>query len=347
MVNEQLKYHITNNEGNIISNNIDSDFISSIAPPLNRIETTLCPDSGKSIRHGLFEFDFGSVYLLSYDENISNRIFKRYFEICLIFIPILLKSEQEFKKRESQNFRRLRHNLVTHNTNILQELENTFYSAGEVKGAQNQKKFIKDTFKESPDAVALSLLKVFKSANLMKTDFDVYDMVNSNIPYVEFDKHPIHRILVSVIRPFWLDLLEKEVNINIRECTSYVYIDYKSISVVFTYLFDNLVKYIAVKSDLNISFKDETEKMIITIEMTSLKITEKDKKHIFDENYSGEYASKIGKAGDGIGMFMVKKLVELNKGTVEIRTNVYSPKNVLLMGIPFERNQIVISLNKN
>jgi len=342
----EVGYFITNNEGTVIAKNIENDFLAKINMPDEKIEISSCPIKGKKIRHGLFKYPIASIYLVSYNEEITNKIFKRYFETCLFFIPNLAESEKAFKQRESQNFRRLRHNLITHNTNILQELENTFYTDGALKGAQAQIKYIKETLLSSPDKVAVSILKIIKSANLMKTDFDVYDMVSSNNPYIELDKHQIYKVLVSVLRPFWLDLLEKGITINIGECSEYVNMDYKSMSVVFTHLFDNMVKYICPNSDFSLSFNSTLNSVSVVLEMTSLKISTSDLDRIFEENYSGEYAKKYGKSGDGIGMFMVKKLVELNKGNIRIQANTNPSKRIDNMGIPFERNKICIELKK-
>lgn len=343
----EIGYLIKNNEGEILAFNLSESFISKVSMPKNRVEITKCPISKKDIRHGLFEYPIASIYLVSYNKDITNKIFKRYFETCLFFIEHLGESEKEFKQKESQNFRRLRHNLITHNTNILQELENTFYTAGTLKGAHNQIKFVKEALSKQPDQVALSILKIIKSANLMRTDFDVYDMLSSENPYIEFDKHQIHKVLISVLRPFWVDLLEKGIIINIQDCNEFVNIDYKSISVVFTHLFDNLVKYISPNSHLNISFANESFSVIVMLEMTSMKIFKAEKEKIFEENFSGENARKSDKAGDGIGMYMVKRLVELNKGSVRIEVNVNNAKATETNGIPYERNRISIILENS
>ena len=342
----ELKYYITTLNGNVIASNITEEFLKATTFPNDKIELSTCPITRYPIRHGYFTYQIASVYLVSYDKDITNKIFKRYFDACLFFIPNLTEAEKEFKKKESQNFRRLRHNLITHNTSILQDIENTFYTDGTLKGAQKQINFIKDIIQKSPEQVALTILKIIKSANLMKTDFDVFDMVNSDNPYIELDRHNIHKVLVSVLKPFWIDLFEKGVIIQVDDCSEYVNIDYKSISVVFTHLFDNAVKYVAPNTIFNIKFASSRETVSIILEMTSLKITKNDLARIYEENFSGDLAQKIGKSGDGIGMFMVKKLIELNKGKIEVKPNVNSESNLTAMGVPFERNQFIVELKK-
>jgi len=55
--------------------------------------------------------------------------------------------------------------------------------------------------------------------------------------------------------------------------------------------------------------------------MTSLKIDNSEKIKIFDEGYSGKFAKKHEKDGNGIGLSRVKKIIELNKGEFTIDTS--------------------------
>src|SRR5271163_982410 len=92
----------------------------------------------------------------------------------------------------------------------------------------------------------------------------------------------------------------------------------KSMSVVFSHMFDNTTKYIAPRTKLHIGFKSSAQTLDIIFEMTSLKIKPDEIDRIFEETESGEYAKKIGKSGNGIGMHVAKRLLDLNKGAIEI-----------------------------
>lgn len=338
-----IKYIIRKKpENKIVAQNLSDEYLHQITIPFNKTEIAICPISGKKMRHGSKEFIHSSIYLVSYDNTITNKIFNRYFDACSFFMEHLINSYDEINKKESRDFRRLRHNLITYNTNIVQELEKTFYTDGAIKGASNQIKYVKEVMLQEPDEVALSILKIYKSSNLMKSDFAVFDILNTENPFLDFDSHQIHKVTLSVIRPFWLDLLEKEINIQISEFVGSVTIDYKSISVVYTHLFDNIVKYIMPKSDLSIRFQNNGPKTWVIIEMTSMKITERDKLKIFDEGYSGEIAKESSNSGDGIGMFIAKRLMTLNKGIIRIKTDINPMRKKLINNIPYETNQVIL-----
>lgn len=339
-------YYITS-ENKIVASNLPKDYFVDFNLIRNKITQGTCPITGKKMRHGNMIFDQACIYIATSDETITNRILKRYFTACNFFIPKFVEGEKIIKEKETQNFRRLKHNLITHNTNILQELEKAFPVELLPKGKYNQVNYIKEILQKKSEEVAVSILRVIKSANFMKSDFDVYDMLNSTNPYLEFDNHNIHKVILLIINPFWLDLIEKEIIIDIAECMDLVRIDYKSISVVFSHLFDNLTKYILPDSILKISFNTLPNSILVNLEMTSLKITDEDMKYLYEENYSGEYAKKLGKSGDGIGMSVVKKLLELNQGKIDVLRGIDPSQSVNKMGILFERNKFVITLNKS
>ena len=180
----------------------------------------------------------------------------------------------------------------------------------------------------------------------MKAEFDVYEMLKTENPYLDFSKHQIHKVLILTLNPFWLDLLELNASINIEPYHGTVTIDYKSISVVLSHIFDNIAKYIMPYSELNISFSDIQEKVIIIIEMNSLKVESSELKELFSENYSGNWARKLDLDGDGIGMYIVKKLTEMNNGKVRFEINIDKLSPIILDKIPYERNRFIIELLK-
>ena len=342
----EIYYEITSNKKNLFSN-LPDGYTNRQLVEKNKINQLICSKTNKNIRHGLFEVEDMEIYIVSYEKNVTNKILKKYFESCMFFIDDFIRMRNNLKEKDNQNFRRLKHNLITHNTNIIQELEKTFPLNEIPKGGHKQVSYIKDILNKNPDNSAFSILKVIKSSNLMKSDFDVYDMLNTKKPYVEFDNHNIHKIIILILNPFWLDLIEKDINIEISDSNAMVSIDYKSISVVFSHLFDNLSKYIAPDTKLKIDFKEEIYYVHIYLEMTSIKITDADMINIFKENLSGEYASKLGKSGDGIGMSIVKRLLDINRGEIIIHRNIESKSSYSIMSIPFERNRIEIKLIKS
>lgn len=338
-------FEIKNKEGQLITSNLPENYLFNKDTIKNKIITDKCPISNKNIRHGYFETKNGLIYISSYNVP-TNKILKKYFEACDFFIPTLEQSVSIQKAKTKSNFRRFKHNLVSHHTIMLQEMERAFPIDNSEKGIHNQIDFVMSIIKENPKDSALAILKVIKSVNLMKAEFDVYDMLSLERPNLEFYTHNPHKLVLLVLNPFWLEFIEKGVRIDVKECDGEICVDYKSVSVVFSHIFENASKYIARDSYFKISFVNQAEFIDIHFDMTSLKIKPEEKEKIFNEDYSGEFSKSTTLAGNGIGLSIVKKLVEYNNGSVKIDIDTDTNQKIKIMNIPFERNRFIISLPK-
>lgn len=330
-------FEIKDEDGKILFSNLPERYSYNEIELLNRIRTGTCPVSRRQLRHGVVRTNAIQIYIASFSV-LTNKMLKPYFEAIEFFLPNLNSITASSKENVKQDFRRFKHNLITQHTLMLQELEKSFSLDANEKGINNQIEFIQKLLVDNPRQSAISILKLIKNVNLMKAEFDVYDMLSIKNPRLEFFTHNPHKLTLLVLNPFWLELIEKGIRINISECKAEVYIDYKSISVALSHIFENTSKYICRNTTLNISYSEISGFVVINFEMISLRIKPEEIGKIFEDNYSGDFAKSTTLAGSGLGMSIVKKLTELNKGEfiVEIDTDEKSRERV--MGIPYEKN---------
>lgn len=118
---------------------------------------------------------------------------------------------------------------------------------------------------------------------------------------------------------YFQDFQEKGISIiqddNIK---GDVYFDYESIGVALHHLFHNALKYTKSNTNLYINFPCDDGVPRIALIMTSLPIEPEEIEFIYDDEYSGKAAHKHGLAGDGTGMGIAKKLLELNGAKISI-----------------------------
>ena len=76
--------------------------------------------------------------------------------------------------------------------------------------------------------------------------------------------------------------------------------------------------------------------------MMSLKILPEELHSITNEGFSGFYAKQLRKAGDGIGMSLVNRLLELNDAVINININVTPSKNFAFNNVEYENNHFEI-----
>lgn len=330
-------YEIKDEDGKILFSNLPKGYSYDSVDILNRVKIGVCPLTKKQIRQGLIKSNGNQIYIASYNV-ATNKMLKPYFEAIEFFIPNLNSITASSKEIVRQDFRRFKHNLITQHTLMLQELEKSFSLETNEKGINNQIEFIEKLLIENPRQSAISILKLIKNVNLIKAEFDVYDMLSIKNPSLEFFTHNPHKLTLLVLSPFWLELIEKGIKINISECKGEVYVDYRSISVALSHIFENTSKYICRNTTLNITYLENNGFIVINFEMISLKIKPEEKEKIFEDNYSGDYAKSTTLAGSGIGMSIVKKLTELNRGEIIVEIDTDEKLREKVMGIPYEKN---------
>jgi hypothetical protein len=341
-----MNFLIKNNLGQTIATNIsDIRIINQIINCNDKVESIKCVVTGKLKRQGVEINNNFSLFLTSDDPKITNKIFGHYFNAFSILAKDVIENIDIVKSKESQKTRRLKHNLINHNTNILQELYKLI-PQDSFKGGANHIDIIQNGIIKDVKKTAFTYLKVLKSSNLMKAEFDVYEMLDNDNIYLDFYEHKIHKVIVLTLNPFWLDLVENKINIEIQPSMEKVNIDYKTISVALSHIFDNASKYIMPNTEFKISFIPGYQFISVEFNMISLKVESDELDKIFSEEISGHWSEQLELAGDGVGMYMIKKLIEFNNGEVEFIANFDKSKAIKYNNIPYENNKIIIKLKK-
>ena len=143
--------------------------------------------------------------------------------------------------------------------------------------------------------------------------------------------------------PFFVDFSDKDVYVNVGECRSSVHCDYETLQVALYHLIENASKYVKPKSTIDILFNEKDNRINVHFKMTSLYIEEKEYSKIFIEGYSGSEAKKTYKDGEGIGMWRIKQMLELNDFTIELNAGKVIEN---LNGFRFSDNEFIIGLKK-
>lgn len=87
---------------------------------------------------------------------------------------------------------------------------------------------------------------------------------------------------------------------------------------VFVNLLSNAIRYTADDGRIDVSSHQEDGKLIISFNDTGIGILEKDLPNIFTEFYRSENAKKVVSFGTGLGLSLVKQIVENYQGTIEV-----------------------------
>ncbi len=99
-----------------------------------------------------------------------------------------------------------------------------------------------------------------------------------------------------------------------------VFLDRKTVALVMSNLLSNAIKFSDGKADISVKCQDEGDFVSITVRDKGIGIPENEIENIFKRYYRGTKASGI--SGSGIGLDLVKSLVDLHEGKLEVASHV-------------------------
>jgi signal transduction histidine kinase len=89
---------------------------------------------------------------------------------------------------------------------------------------------------------------------------------------------------------------------------------------VFYNLVDNAIKFSGTSRQIDISLFSKDDELKFCVKDYGIGISVKDQEQIFDRFYRGDEPQRLGIKGSGIGLTIVKKIVEAHSGTINIES---------------------------
>ncbi|MCP9767148.1 response regulator [Lacihabitans sp. LS3-19] len=96
--------------------------------------------------------------------------------------------------------------------------------------------------------------------------------------------------------------------------------DKDKIQKIITNLLSNAFKFTPENGEVRLEISQKKDKLQIDVSDSGIGIPQKDLPHIFDRFYQVKDLNNIEQSGSGIGLALVKELVELHGGTIEVRS---------------------------
>ncbi|WP_343705574.1 HAMP domain-containing sensor histidine kinase [Flavobacterium sp.] len=331
-----------------ISENLTTECISCfISCDSKGKVVSVCPKYSDSRRQGKLKTTKCTAFLCC-DKTKTTKVFKEKLEGLSLAFPDLVIPKNEIengiKKIEQQKVNRLVHNLTSINAYNIQEIYDFIPQSILAANWKEQINFIENEVLKNPKATAMMFLRIAKNNIHMKSEFSIYRKLDrEDRTPLEFQDFHIKKILLNVLHTFFADFNEKHVYVEVGEFYNKAKVDYETIQIAFYHLIENALKYSKTNSKINIDFEDKNDFFLIKFKMTSIYILPKERELIFNEGYSGEIAKKTGKSGDGIGMWRIKQMMELNGGSVEV---IFGDEIEKVIGISFSNNTFILKFNK-
>lgn len=124
------------------------------------------------------------------------------------------------------------------------------------------------------------------------------------------------RIAIVMLEPKWSD---KNIHVDIRlEDGIKILGDKNLIHQIWVNLLENAIKFTNTSGVIKVGLWKSGEKAIFQIEDNGCGMNDETISHIFDKFFQGDTSHSI--AGNGLGLTLVKKIIELCEGTIEVQS---------------------------
>lgn len=146
----------------------------------------------------------------------------------------------------------------------------------------------------------------------------------------------------QIIQELESTYINRNINFNIQGDSSEVYFDDKLLWHILTNLLSNALKYSPPTEPvtLTVNFSEDRTQAIIQVRDRGMGIPIESQKHLFESFFR---ASNVGDIpGTGLGMSIVKKAVDLHRGTIEVESQINVGTNIKVI-LPIDNNSTALN----
>jgi PAS domain S-box-containing protein len=139
-----------------------------------------------------------------------------------------------------------------------------------------------------------------------------------------FSQTDINTYLEPVIREYRPLAAEKEIEVRFAPDTDTcgAWIDATEFDHAFRNLIENAITYTPKGGCITVRTGMQDKHTIISIEDTGIGISTNDLPHIFERFYRADQARSTDTGGNGLGLSIVKRIVEAHKGSIEVKSQI-------------------------
>jgi len=165
--------------------------------------------------------------------------------------------------------------------------------------------------------------------NINKSGRHLLDLTNDiiNISKIEsgnfelnYENIDIKELIFGVVSSIKLIADEKEINIKMETTNAKISADKKMLTQILYNLLHNAIKFTPSGGTITIESEISNDELIISIEDTGIGIAAKDKNIIFEKFKQLNTIGDVNQQGSGLGLSIIKKLVELHNGTIYVES---------------------------
>lgn len=248
--------------------------------------------------------DFG-VFIESdkYENNPHNHLMKELAEKVNIMV------------KQLSNMEMMRQDFVS---NVSHEIQSPLTSIQGFAVLLQNDKLAPEEKKAYLEIIQMESKRLSKlSNNLLK--LSALDCETKELQIKSYDLSKQLRNTILSLEPQWLD---KNIEFVIEFSDVNINADEELMSEVWINLLNNSIKFTPYGSKIYVSTKKETDWINVIIKDSGIGISEEEQKCIFERFYMVDKSRKRELGGNGLGLSIVKKIVDLHRGNIKVESEV-------------------------
>lgn len=307
----------------------------------------ICPNDNIRKRNGYISGKNGSVIVCS-DSASSTKNFKIELQNCLDSIPQLMRFrkevEQDVSSKHSAKMDMLVHNLKSQNAHAIQELYDFVTEEEFYRNINASVDTVLERIEKRRRSAALLFLRLAKINSAMNNEIFIYENLIKSASNLTLSPrlYNLRDVVMLTFHEFMEDFNKKNIYIDAQEYYERVKLDFRTTRFVIYHIISNSAKYVKSNTAIKVTFYKTNAGHVVRMAMTSYYIDEDVLQHIYEEGYSGPQAKRLGTAGQGLGMYLVNRVMNLNGLSLSITAgkeilnvkNIEYANNIFEISIP-------------
>ena len=175
-----------------------------------------------------------------------------------------------------------------------------------------------------------SLIEEVHRIQLLIDDIHQLEQVESQMYDLELGEVNIVDVFEQTLHVFMGEIREKNLRVDTQYSAEWIFADKKRISQVIINLISNAIKYSKENGEIIIRVENLSGEDIISIKDTGIGIKKEEQDKIFKRYYRSGAPQNINKQGLGIGLSIVKKIIDAHNGEIMLFSDVERGTEVII-----------------
>ncbi|MDB1688216.1 sensor histidine kinase [Enterococcus casseliflavus] len=179
---------------------------------------------------------------------------------------------------------------------------------------------IDGVWKVTPDRLQSCYDEIDRLTRLIG-NIELINKIETNYDHLDKSEFDIYKLVESVIENFVSNIEEKKIQVKIYGERVILSADRDKMNQVITNLLGNAIKFTQKEGIIEFSIIKRRENLFLSIKDNGIGIEKDQQFHIFDRFYMADPSRSRSLGGQGIGLAIVKSIVEAHEGSIEVESN--------------------------